>query len=151
MIFAKGLIANVKDTDDDILAVYVGTKSNIYYNYPQDSADNNFKSRDWYVQAMANPGQIIITNPYISKVLGKNVVSIARTIENNTSVIGVVSVEIDLAMFSNSLSEVKVGNNGYIFVADNEGNIISHPQQTLIAINAAKDLSFWAEATSNHE
>ena len=106
---------------------------------------------DWYIDAMNHPGKVIITKPYTHETTGKRVVSIAKTIEKSEKIVGVAGMNIDLEMFSKSLSAIKLGNTGYVFISDGDGIIISHPYQTLIGTNDATSLSFWAEAAKDEE
>lgn len=150
--FAKHLIANVKDTDENIVDLFVGTEKGAFYTYPEqgEAVEYDYKSSDWYGQAIEHRGEVIITEPYKSQT-GKRVVTIAKTIDRQYDTIGVVGMNIDLEMFSNSLSNILVGNSGYIFIADTKGNIISHPNRSLIGTQEAKDLSFWSEATAKKQ
>ncbi len=152
MSFAKHLIMNVKDTDENIVDLFVGMEKGAFYTYPvQKTAEKkDYKSANWYVQAVKHRGEVIITEPYLSQT-GKRVVTIAKTIDRQYDTMGVIGMNIDLEMFSNSLSDIKVGKSGYIFIADMAGNIISHPDRSLIGTQEAKNLSFWSEATAKQQ
>ncbi len=152
MSFAKHLIANVKDTDENIVDLFVGMEKGAFYTYPEQEAasENDYKSSEWYTQAVDHRGEVIITKPYISQT-GKRVVTIAKTIDRQYDTMGVVGMNIDLEMFSNSLSDIVIGKSGYIFIADMAGNMISHPDRSLIGTQDAKDLSFWSEATAKEQ
>lgn len=151
--YAKQFLVNVKETDDVILGVFVGTQKGLYYTYPEIKVDANydFTTRDWYIDAMEHQGEVVITKPYISTTTGKMVVSIARTVEKDNKVVGVTGMNIDLDLFSKELSEIKVGNSGYVFIVDADGIMIAHPDQKLVGTDEATTLSFWPEAAINTE
>lgn len=60
-------------------------------------------------------------------------------------------MNIDLDNYSSSLSKIKVGNGGYIFICDTEGLMISHPDNSMIGKDTATKLSFWQDALNNKE
>jgi methyl-accepting chemotaxis protein len=149
--FAKSLIANVKATDHNIINVFVGTESGMFYTDPKAELPEGFdhRQRDWYKDAVKNSGQMIITDPYIDTASKLIVISIATTIMDGDQLIGVVGMDINLSEFSNSLSDITVGDSGYVFISDKNGVIISHPDQSLIGTDEAAKLSFWDQAQNN--
>ena len=94
--FGKALLANIKNVDKDIITIHVATEKGSYYACPEDRMDTDFdyKSRPWYKLAMENKGQVVVTEPFVSTIDGKNVVTIAKIIEKDNKVIGVVAVSI---------------------------------------------------------
>ncbi|HBL07468.1 MAG TPA: chemotaxis protein [Clostridium sp.] len=151
--FAKLLMTDVKNSDEDILNVFMGTEKGKFHIYPEANTDANYdyKSRPWYKLAMENKGQIVITSPYKSATTGENVVTVAKTIEKNSNVVGVVGVNVSLKNLSDGLSEIKVGNEGYMYVSDSNGNLVAHPNKEIIGTDEAAKLSVWSDISSNNE
>jgi methyl-accepting chemotaxis protein len=150
--YSKKFISNVEASDVNILTTFIGTENNMYYTYPETKIDSNydFKSRVWYTDALKNTDKINISNPYESATTGKIVVSISKAIINDSNeIVGVVGINLDLEQYSNSLSNVKIGKSGYLFIADELGNLIAHPDQTLIGTDTPATLSFWPEVSTN--
>ncbi|WP_346914010.1 methyl-accepting chemotaxis protein [Clostridium sp.] len=151
--FAKMLMADVKNSGEDILNVFMGTEKGKFYIYPEASTDANYdyKSRPWYKLAMENKGQLVITSPYKSATTGENVVTVAKTIEKNNNVVGVVGLNVSLKNLSDGLSKIKVGNEGYMYVSDANGNLVAHPNKEIIGTDEAAKLSVWSDISSNEE
>ncbi|MBB6716690.1 methyl-accepting chemotaxis protein [Clostridium gasigenes] len=139
-----------KESNKDILAVYYGSVSGKYANYPVEKMPDNFKAntRPWYKQALENKGKVVITAPYKDVITGNNVVSFIKTVEKNGQVVGVVGMDCTLTTLAERISTKKIGNTGYVFISDVSGNILAHPQEELINTDIASKLSFWDKAKS---
>ena len=150
--FGKTLISNVRSTDSTILNVYVGTEKGLFYvdPYAELPSDFDHRTREWYKQAIQSPGNIIMTDPYQDEATGNLVVTIACATQKEGKVVGVVGMDIDLGFLSSSLSDIKVGDSGYIYITDTQGILITHPDSSLIATDTATTLSFWPEALNNN-
>jgi methyl-accepting chemotaxis protein len=148
---AKGLIANVKATDANIINVYVGTERGMFYVDPHADLPDDFdhKTRVWYSDAIKSPDKVIITDPYVDTATGNIVITLSGAIRKSNQLVGVVGIDIDLATLSKSLSEIKIGDTGNICITDKNGILISHPNASLIGTDTITTLSYWKEAKSN--
>lgn len=151
LFFAKGTLKDVKETDGSISNVFYGTEKGTYITYPEKTmaAGYDHKARPWYKQAVEHRGKTIITSPYKDITTGKPTVTIAKTVEANGQLIGVVAMDISLEKLSASLSKSKIGANGYAFMLDASGNVIAHQDNSLLGTNLAEQLSFWNDAKAN--
>ncbi len=142
---AKELIANINNTDENIINVYIGTEQGLFYTYPQVEIPKDFdhRTRDWYQTALNNPNQVIITDPYIDTATGEMVIALAGAILKDDKPIGVAAMDVDLASLSNSLSDIKIGDSGYIYIIDKNGILISHPDHSIIGTDTVTTLSHW--------
>ncbi len=149
--FAKGLIANVKATDETIINIYVGTEGGMFYTDPVLELPEGFdhRKRDWYIQAVNAPDKVIITDPYVDAGTGQMVISMTMAIQNENTLIGVVGIDLDLSILSSSLSDIAIGDSGYLYITDKSGNLIAHPDQTLIGTDTVVKLSHWEEIKAN--
>jgi methyl-accepting chemotaxis protein len=149
--FAKDLIANVKATDPAIINIYVGTESGMFYTDPHADlpADFDHRKRDWYIQAVNAPNQVIITDPYVDVATGQMVVSLTKAVQGKGSLIGVVGIDLDLSILSASLSDIKMGDSGYIYITDKNGSLIAHPDYSLIGTDTVAQLSHWEKIKAN--
>lgn len=144
--FAKGLLANTKASDETILNIFVGTETGMFYTDPYAAdlpKDFDHKKRDWYIQAADNPGKVIVIDPYIDTGTGSMVISLSAAITKDNNLIGVVGIDVDLTSLSHSLSDIKVGKEGYIFIVDNSGIILSHPDLSMIGVDITDLMTFW--------
>lgn len=84
----------------------------------------NSNERDWYKQAVAQNDQVVVTNPYIDAFTGKLIVGVSKAMPNN---LGVVTLDLDLAFLEKLAPNVSIGEEGYTFVFDINGNVLYHP------------------------
>ncbi|MBU3158003.1 methyl-accepting chemotaxis protein [Clostridium estertheticum] len=139
------VLKGVKESNKDILNMYYGTASGKFATYPIAKMPDGYDSTksSWYKQAIDHKGQVIITPPYKDNVTGNAVVGIARAVEKDGQVVGVVGMDCSLTTLAERMSTKKVGTTGYVFISDTLGNIISHPKKDLIGTNEASKLSIW--------
>ena len=83
--------------------------------------------RPWFYEAMDNKGKVYITNPYITTITNKMVISAARTVEQGSQFTGVVGVMIRLTEFQEEVSSVKIGQTGCIMVLNPQNKIVVSP------------------------
>lgn len=147
----RSLIANVKASDHNITNIYVATEQGVFFNdpYSKTTKDFDYKARDWYQKSVEFPGTIVISDPYVDVVSGNLVVSLACATQKEGNIMGVVGMDIDLGEFSTSLSEIIIGDEGYVYITDQNGQMISHPDTSLIASNTATTLSSWTDIRDN--
>ena len=88
------------------------------------NSDYNSNTRDWFKDAEAANGDIVISAPYYDAITSKLVVTISQQLSNKQ---GVVGLDLDLAFLADLMSSIKIGDNGYAFVFDMEGNVLYHP------------------------
>jgi len=151
--FIPGLLQNAKEIDNDIFSTYFGTTDGQFKIYPNNKMPDGFdpRERPWYKQALAHKGQVIITLPFADAQTGKSVVSITKTVEKDGETIGVCAMNVSLDTLSEEISSKKIGDSGYVFIADLEGKIIAHPKKELIGTDEASKLSIWNNIkTSNN-
>jgi len=149
--YAIDLLKNVKENNTDILNVYYGLADKGIHIYPETELpdDYNPTTRPWYQDAVAKEGNVILTTPYEDASTGDNVITIAKAVVSNGKVIGVIAMDCSLSTLTEKIGQKKVGNSGYIFLADQEGKIIAHPNSELINTDTAAKLSFWSQAKKN--
>ncbi len=111
-------------------AIYVGYKNKAYIDYPHLDmpADYNPVERPWY-QGVLKTGKPYWTEPYTS-VDGddtKTVISVGVPVyDKQKTLIGVLTVDIDVASLSDRMSTITLLQSGYPSVIDQFGNIITH-------------------------
>lgn len=104
------------------------------------STDNTFvlADRDWYKQLVASGGEMILSDVYVDYTTGSQVVTAAVGIMDNDKMIGGIGMDISLDYLMTDLNALKIGNEGYIVVYDSAGNIIYHPDASLIMTNVSQ-------------
>jgi len=148
-VWMKKLFYSVIKSYPDVMYVYVGLKDKRMYLVPEEKLPEGYDptSRPWYQAAVAKPGQIIITEPYADASTGKLVVTIAKTIQTDEGIVGVVALDFDISKLSDALLS-KGKALGYLnTIVSAEGNIIMHSDKTLIGKNV-KDTEFFQKWVS---
>jgi methyl-accepting chemotaxis protein len=148
-VWMKKLFYSVVKSYPDVMYVYVGLKDKRMYLVPEEKLPEGYDptSRPWYQAAVAKPGQIIITEPYADASTGKLVVTIAKTIQTDEGIVGVVALDFDISKLSDALLS-KGKELGYLnAIVSAEGNIIMHSDKTLIGKNV-KDKEFFQKWVS---
>jgi methyl-accepting chemotaxis protein len=110
----------------EIDGIYVGTNTGLMVESPrkQLASDYDPRKRGWYQQAMQNSGKVIITPPYIAASTGKMTVTIAKTLDDNSGVIG---IDLNLNSISKLTNSIKIGKSGYAFLLSKDRQYITHP------------------------
>ncbi|MCM8710254.1 methyl-accepting chemotaxis protein [Clostridium sp. SYSU_GA19001] len=149
--YAKNYLKEMQSSSTNIMNTFYGTESGKFQIYPEADIPDNFnhKERPWYKLAVNNKGKIVVTPPYKDVATGKIVVTLAKTVEYENNIVGVVGIDLSLDALSDSLSKSKTGETGYVFICDSDGILISHPDKTLIGTDTPAKLSFWNEAKTN--
>ena len=118
-----------------------------------DPATLSIVDRPWY-QKLQNERAPILTGAYVDSVSGKLVVSaISPVLDGQNNLIGAVGIDIDLDRINAILSQIKIGETGYLTVYDSDGNIIFHPDSSLILKNT-KEIDYsenMKAALASHE
>ena len=66
--------------------------------------------------------------PYITENLDKRVISYNVPIYFKGTFVGVVGIEIDYSTMAEQVDSIRLGNDGYAFLSDAEGNLFYHPR-----------------------
>lgn len=107
-------------------SLFVGTKEGLLIQEPQADLPPGFdpRTRDWYKEALASGGEVVISEPYVSADTDGMVFTISQLVKDGS---GVVAVDISLDYMTQVTSEVKIGESGYALILDNNHNYIAHP------------------------
>ncbi|MGQ8875440.1 methyl-accepting chemotaxis protein [Paenibacillus sp. TSA_86.1] len=133
----KGFIGQ----NPDVILVSVGDENGKYLTSSDTVLPQDYdpRTRPWYTDAMKQPDQVIVTDPYISAETETVTVSIAKALKDRS---GVVSLDLDLNDISSIVSKIKVGEQGYLVLLDSSKKYIYHPNSPAGA--EAKE-SFWTQ------
>ncbi|WP_186325152.1 cache domain-containing protein, partial [Bacillus pumilus] len=81
-----------------------------------------------------------ISPPHVQNVIQNEyrwVVSLSRELKSTDGIRGegIFLVDLNLSIINDICSKINLGKKGYVFIVDQNGNIIYHPQQQLIYSN----------------
>ena len=114
---------------------YVGTQELEY-------TTENIAAEDmgWYRLAIENSGNPIFLPPHtIKNYMGRSqyVISLIKSLSlGNAPPRGAMSINLTLDTLSKICNDVRLSNTGYVFIIDNNGNYIYHPNSDYLEANA---------------
>lgn len=114
--------------------IFIGTQDKKMRSYPYTkyAADYDPTGRSWYLMAQ-NSETPIWTDIYTSASTGKlNISAACPVINSQNKQFGVVAIDFDLSILSEKVSKIKVGKEGYVCITDASGNVIAHPDTSLL-------------------
>ena len=121
------------------VAIYTGN-GNVILTNPQFDTDSNYSvlQQDWFKQTKQSPQAYLFQPPHVQRLFdGRRpwVVSMNRGLD--VKYLGrdetwAAMVDMNFSVIEELCNRVSLGNRGYIYVVDQDGNIIFHPQQQLI-------------------
>lgn len=146
--YIQDMLNTVKDNKEDLLGAYYGTASHQFIISPDQKMPDGYDPtiRDWYKQAAENRGKVVITPPYEDASTGNNVITVAKAVEKDGKVVGVMAVDCTLSTLTEKMNQKKIGNTGYVYMANVDGIILTHPKTELINTDEATKVSFWERA-----
>ncbi|MDY0395105.1 methyl-accepting chemotaxis protein [Virgibacillus halophilus] len=121
------LLDTIQDSKKDVEQTYVGSETGEFMNSPtsfKNPPDYDPRERPWYQTAMENKGEVIITDPYVSKSSEQVVVTLAKATPDGK---GVVAVNLKLGNLTEMINQINIGKEGYVSLLDTTGHYISDP------------------------
>ena len=92
-------------------------------------APNDIEHVGWYY-APIQAGQPTWMPPYVNKNMGTNIISYVIPMFLNKKEIGVTGIDIDFESITKQLAKIRLLQTGYVFLENNEGEIVYHPTLT---------------------
>ena len=111
---------NIVNSGDDELTEYI-----------------DIQSLDWYQAAMSSESGIAISSSHVQNAIKSSykwVITLSRALYNQQTGKreGVFFVDLNYSSISDLCKNNNIGNKGYIFILDAQGNVIYHPKQQLM-------------------
>lgn len=113
-----------------VSVISYGTTDGGYLQYPAIKRKKGYdsRSRDWFKESMADVNKVRITKPFKTS-KGTPTVGIFATVKGmDGQPLGVLGLNIDLPVVTDMISEIKMGETGYIMMLDADGVIIADPK-----------------------
>ncbi|CAH8221422.1 methyl-accepting chemotaxis protein [Vibrio aestuarianus] len=119
-----------------------GAFDNVFLAYPDGSQDNangvvlppgNDDPRQWgwYTNAKANPSKVFMDNPIVAAATGANVVSLGKALNLHGDQV-VLGADVEITDILNTMKQVILPGEGYMFIANDQGNIFTHSNTKLL-------------------
>lgn len=99
--------------------------------------NTNLQDQEWYQMAKAAGGKSVVSAPHVQNLIENEyhwVVSLSRELKSTDGIMaeGVFLVDLNLSVINDICNNINLGKKGYLFIVDNNGQIVYHPQQQLI-------------------
>ena len=85
------------------------------------------KTRDWYIVAKENDGDITFVPPYVDAQTGEMIISVCRMFPDRQNII---SLDVKLNGMQDLMDDLTLNGKGYGFIIDEDGFIIAHKDET---------------------
>lgn len=137
----------ILDTRSDIVNIgIIGENGRYLLNRGQFRLNQNIDLKDveWIKQAYSNRGITTISSSHVQNVVGGRyewVVTLSRGLQNKSTKKseGVFFVDLNYSSISELCDSISFGSRGYIYILDEQGNLIYHPQQQLLYSGLKKE------------
>ncbi|MDD9155145.1 methyl-accepting chemotaxis protein [Aliivibrio sp. S4TY2] len=115
---------------------------NVFLAYPDGSQANangvilppgndDPRKWGWYTNAVAAPSKVFMDNPTVAAATGANVVSLGKALNLHGQQV-VLGADVEITDILNSMEKVIIPGDGFMFIANNKGNIFTHPNTKLL-------------------
>jgi len=137
------LFQSILYTRHDIASIMVFGYNGRYVSDRRITALNpnaRLEDQAWYVDAQGAGGKSVLSAPHVQNIIRNEyrwVVSLSRELKSTDGIKaeGVFLVDLNLSVIDAICSQINLGKKGYVFIVDQGGNIVYHPQQQLIYSN----------------
>ena len=115
-------------------------------------------SMDWFNQACtADLGETVFSRPHVQNLYPGEypwVVSVTRKVrywQDDLPHTGILMADMRLEPLEDICRSVTLGDNGYLYILDDSGNIIYHPEQKLMSLELISEENILSEDTQSED
>lgn len=115
-------------------------------------------SMDWFNQARtADLGETVFSRPHVQNLYPGEypwVVSVTRKVrywQDDLPNTGILMADMRLEPLEDICRSVTLGDNGYLYILDDSGNIIYHPEQKLMSLELISEENILSEDTQSED
>lgn len=125
---------------NDIVSVSLFGEDGRFVTGSRELAINPYvalQDMNWYRQAKAARGENVISSSHVQPIfLDRHVwvVSMSRALygKDTGEPLGVFLIDLNFSVMNDMFTDIQLGKRGYLFVVDNSGKLVYHPQQQLV-------------------
>lgn len=93
----------------------------------------NYLSQEWYKIAANTTESVIFSDPYVDEVTNISMVTASVPFyDEQKKLLGVVTGDVDLSAIQKIITSIKIGQTGWAFLLDRQGNYLATPDQDKI-------------------
>jgi methyl-accepting chemotaxis protein len=131
----RAVLAGIVASVPDAFEMYYGTavsryESGGYFVFAsgwEPGPDWDPPERPWFIDAMARPDEVVITDPYIDSQTGRLCITVARTVRGEAGdITGVIAVDVFVDVLNDIVSQRKITEDGSTVLVDGSGLYIVH-------------------------
>lgn len=140
--YIRSVLENVANSHREVAGIFIATKEDLYVSTGMSRISRDpFQNERWYREASENPEEIQL----ISVVTGRNIVtnrsysiddvfSLAKAVQDPETgeVLGVILLDIRHDIIQSTINGVTIGEKGFVFVMDQEDNIVYTPVNGIV-------------------
>lgn len=140
------LVKSIAQTRRDIVSIVVLNKEKIIladkdiYKIKRSADVQNL---NWYKNAIKAKGNAVFSSSHVQNFIEDQypwVVSLSNAnYDINNKFIGVTLIDINYKVFTDLCNKVQIGKKGYVFIIDENGDMVYHPNQQLIYSNIKEE------------
>lgn len=112
--------------------VYMGTEDGGYVQWPKGATTNNYdpRERPFYSKALDQEGDVTQTSAYYFAEEETAIISTVASVQDESGdVIGVQGLDVSLKGLTDMISDIQIGDTGYVALVQDDGTILSHPRK----------------------
>lgn len=141
----------VEKRSDDYGYLFFCESDGTYYTTKVGKASANVSDRGYFKEIMKNKLDFFITNPMISRSTGEKKFNIAVPVKNQADeTVGCLVGSVSISTLSQTAASIKIGNEGYGFIMDSNGQVVAHPEESIVMnVNIFEDDSLEYSLSAN--
>ncbi len=115
---------------DWVSVISYGTMDGGYLQYPVINRKKGYDSRarGWFKDTMSSSEDVRITNPFMTS-KGIPTIGLFTVVRDNSNQpLGVLGFNVDLPIITELISDIKIGETGYVVLVDGDGVVIADPK-----------------------
>ncbi|WP_213530343.1 cache domain-containing sensor histidine kinase [Paenibacillus cisolokensis] len=123
----------------DIASINIFGYDGSFVSDRRDAVLNPYVSiagQSWYKLAKAADGDVVISSSHVQPIFKDEyrwVVSLSRELQREDGTgVGILLVDLNFNVMNDMLTQIDLGQRGYVFIVSHDGNLVYHPQQQLV-------------------
>ena len=128
--YTKVLYDNVVESNGGYEMLFISEPDGVTYTHSNLKTD--LKERDYFKEIINRGKAYSTSNALISATTGNTIVVFAVAIKKGNKTVGLLGATVTLNALADKLNQIKIGKEGYVFLADGTGLTIAHPEKEMI-------------------
>jgi len=140
-ISISNLLTTFNDTFSEIIGIAVISNNDYFLsNEMYKLANEPITNESWYTECIKNPDEMhLLVKPasrnlaYYDSVSVDSILCVAKAIKNeHADTVGLLIVDTDLGMIENTLKNITLAKEGFVYLIDDEENVIYSPVNHIV-------------------